>query len=49
MSQSDGQQKRTAVALKYDELNNVAPVVVATGVGYLAEKITFDELQNIGQ
>ena len=39
MSQSDGQQKRTAVALKYDELNNVAPVVVATGVGYLAEKI----------
>jgi len=39
MSQYSGQTKRTAVALKYDEHNNAAPVVVATGVGYLAEKI----------
>jgi len=39
MSQFSGQSKRTAVALKYDEYNNVAPVIVATGVGYMAEKI----------
>ena len=39
MSQFDQPTKRTAVALKYDENNNVAPVVVATGVGHLAEKI----------
>ena len=39
MSPSDLPGKKTAVALKYDEFNNVAPVVVASGVGYLAEKI----------
>jgi len=37
MSQSEA--KKTAVALKYDEMNNVAPVVIASGVGYMAEKI----------
>lgn len=31
--------KRTAVALKYDEANNAAPVIVASGIGYMAEKI----------
>jgi len=39
MSRSDRHTRRTAVALKYDESNNIAPVVVASGVGYLAEKI----------
>jgi len=39
MSPSEKYMKRTAVALKYDESNNIAPVVVASGVGYLAEKI----------
>ena len=39
MSQFDKQARKTAVALKYDESNNIAPVVVASGVGYLAEKI----------
>jgi len=39
MSPSDNQTRKTAVALKYDESNNPAPVVVASGVGYLAEKI----------
>ena len=39
MSSSDYKNKRTAVALKYDEGNNIAPVVVASGAGYLAEKI----------
>ena len=37
MSQSEA--KKTAVALKYDELNNIAPVVVASGAGYMAERI----------
>ena len=37
MSQSE--QKRTAVALKYDEASNISPVVIASGVGYMAEKI----------
>ena len=39
MSPSEKPAKRTAVALKYDEANNIAPVVVASGAGYLAEKI----------
>jgi len=39
MSPSEPKIKRTAVALKYDENSNMAPVVVASGVGYLAEKI----------
>ena len=33
------QSKKTAVALKYDEFNNAAPVVIASGVGYMAEKM----------
>jgi flagellar biosynthesis protein len=37
MSQYDS--KKTAVALKYDEFNNVAPVVIASGIGYMAEKM----------
>jgi len=39
MSASEAGTKKTAVALKYDESNNMAPIVVASGVGYLAEKI----------
>ena len=39
MSQSNKPYKKTAVALKYDESNHPAPVVVASGAGYLAEKI----------
>ena len=31
--------RKTAVALKYDEFNNVAPIVVASGIGYMAEKM----------
>ena len=30
---------KKAVALKYDENRNAAPVIVASGMGYLAEKI----------
>jgi flagellar biosynthesis protein len=39
MSPSDSKNVKTAVALKYDEFNNVAPVVIASGIGYMAEKI----------
>ena len=40
MSEFDDLMKKKAVALKYDPLKNGAPVVVASGMGYLAEKIT---------
>lgn len=36
---SRSRERNTAIALKYDEENDVAPVIVATGNGYLAEKI----------
>jgi len=39
MSPFEPKTKKTAVALKYDEFSNIAPVVVASGVGYMAEKI----------
>ena len=39
MSQSSSSTTKTAVALKYDELNNPAPIVIASGLGYLAEKM----------
>ncbi len=38
MSQSRISSKR-AVALKYDEEKSSAPVIVATGLGHMAEKI----------
>ena len=40
MSEFDDLMKRKAVALKYDPAKNGAPIVVASGMGYLAEKIT---------
>lgn len=40
MSEFDYLMKKKAVALKYDPEKNGAPVVVASGMGYLAEKIT---------
>ncbi|MCI8505814.1 MAG: type III secretion protein [Lachnospiraceae bacterium] len=40
MSEFDDLMKRKAVALKYDPTKNGAPIVVASGMGYLAEKIT---------
>ena len=39
MSLFNEAQKKTAVALKYDEYSNVAPIIVASGVGYMAERI----------
>ena len=39
MSRYDPKSTKTAVALKYDEFNNAAPIVVASGLGYMAEKM----------
>lgn len=40
MSEFDNLMKKKAVALKYDADKNGAPVVVASGMGYMAERIT---------
>ena len=40
MSEFDDLMKKKAVALKYDPNKNGAPVIVASGMGYLAERIT---------
>lgn len=40
MSEFDDLIKKKAVALKYDPQKNEAPVIVASGMGYMAEKIT---------
>lgn len=39
MSQYDDLLNKKAVALQYDERNQAAPVIVASGMGYVAEKI----------
>lgn len=39
MSQFKNTLNKKAVALKYDETKNRAPVIVASGMGYMAEKI----------
>ncbi len=40
MSEFDNLLKKRAAALKYDPEKNGAPVLVASGMGYMAEKIT---------
>lgn len=40
MSEFDELMRQKAVALKYNPDKNGAPVVVASGMGYLAERIT---------
>lgn len=39
MSQFNDLLNRKAVALKYDERQSAAPVVVASGMGYMAQKM----------
>ncbi len=39
MSEFKNTMKRKAVALSYDEQKNAAPVIVASGSGYVADKI----------
>lgn len=39
MSQSNKGGARQAVALKYDESQGSAPIIVASGLGHMAEKI----------
>lgn len=45
MSEFNNMMKDKAVALKYDPKKNGAPVIVASGMGYLAEKITEAAMQ----
>ena len=40
MSEFEELMSKKAVALKYDPEKNGAPVVVASGMGYMAERIT---------
>lgn len=40
MSEFDNILKKRAAALKYDPEKNGAPILVASGMGYMAEKIT---------
>lgn len=46
MSEYNDTAKQRAVALKYDPKRNRAPVVVAAGMGYMAERITEEALAN---
>ena len=39
MSQFDDVLNKKAVALKYDETSDAAPIIVASGMGYVAEKL----------
>ena len=39
MSQFDDVLNKKAVALRYDENKDAAPVIVASGLGYMAERI----------
>lgn len=39
MSQYDDVLNKKAVALRYDENKDTAPVIVASGLGYMAERI----------
>ena len=39
MSQYEDVMNKKAVALRYDENKDVAPVIVASGLGYMAERI----------
>lgn len=40
MSEFDDLMRQKAVALKYNPEKNGAPVIVASGMGYMAERIT---------
>ncbi len=46
MSQFDDLLNKKAVALTYDESEQLAPIVVASGMGYIAEKIVEVAQQN---
>ena len=39
MSPYKSELNKKAVALRYDENSNAAPIIVASGMGYMAEKI----------
>ena len=45
MSEFDDLMRQKAVALKYNPEKNGAPVIVASGMGYMAERITETALE----
>ena len=45
MSEFDELMQKKAVALKYDPEKSGAPIVVASGMGYMAERITETALE----
>lgn len=45
MSEFDDLMKQKAVALKYNPDKNNAPIIVASGMGYMAERITETALE----
>ena len=45
MSEFDELMRQKAVALKYNPEKNGAPVIVASGMGYMAERITETALE----
>lgn len=46
MSPYNANLNKKAVALQYDEEKNAAPIIVASGMGYMAEKILEVALKN---
>lgn len=46
MSPYNSNLNKKAVALQYDENKNAAPIIVASGMGYMAEKILDSALKN---
>ena len=44
MSEFDNLIKKRAVALKYDSKNNRAPIIVASGMGYLCLLYTSESI-----
>ena len=45
MSEFDDLMRQKAVALKYNPEKNGAPIIVASGMGYMAERITETALE----
>ena len=45
MSEFDELMQQKAVALKYNPEKNGAPIIVASGMGYMAERITETALE----
>lgn len=47
MSRFNDVLNKKAVALSYDENKNAAPIIVASGMGYIAEKLFTSRVYNL--